>query len=105
MGSALAGATRAGAGGGGGADAVPWGVAVARRAGGTEALPGRAFGGGGAGFGSCDGVLSTGSAGCLTAGGASFGFVTGGLPFPGPNGCRICDPDGWAPARTPAASA
>lgn len=105
MGSGLACATRAGAGAGGGADAVPPGVAVAGRAGGTEALPGRAFGGGGASLGSCDGVLSTGGAGRLTAGGASFGFVTGGLPVPGPKGCPICDAGGLAPARTPAASA
>jgi len=98
-------ATRAGAGAGGGADAVPPGVAVAGRDGGTEALPGRAFGGGGAGFGRCDGVLSTAGAGCLTAGGAWVGVVTGGLPVPGPKGCPIWDAGGLAPARTPAASA
>jgi hypothetical protein len=103
MGSGVVCATRAGAGGG--ADAVAPGVAVAGRAGGKEALPGCAFVGGGAGFGSCDGVLSTGRAGCLPAGGASVGFVTGVLPVPGPKGCPICDARGWAPARTPAASA
>ena len=93
MRSGLACATPAGAGAGGGADAVPPGVAVAGRA------------GGGASSGSCDGVLSTGGAGRLTAGGASFVFVTGGLPVPGPKGCPICDAGGLAPARTPAASA
>ena len=103
MGSGLVCATRAAAGGG--ADAEPPGVAVAGRAGGTEVLPGCAFVGGGAGFGGCDGLLSTGGAGCLTAGGPSFGFVTGGLPVPVPRGCPICDAGGWAPARTPAASA